>query len=181
MNPILNLLIQSKEYVALYEKQWNDEKLREQLSPTQKQYFEQLKLIIPDLEKLNEEVSKSEVTSPVDAKSAAPDFNDLYMKCFAQMDNFTSVQQHNISALLKSNRIVEKLQKLYSRIAPETIQRQKSIIEPKKKAIDRWASKVSANLQSEDTKVGMEKHFLKLLDIGNAAMAKKGMDNVPLT
>lgn len=173
MNTILSdLLKECKQYVALFQTQWNDEELRKQLTPKEKKFVEEMKQIIPDLEKLQE----TEVSS-----SGATEFSGVYNKYFAYLDKFTSVQQHNISALLQSNRLINKLQELYSHIAPETIQRQKSIMEQRKKAMDKWASTVSKDLQNEDTKQRMDKRFHGLLEKANATLSEKGMDNVHLT
>lgn len=174
MNPILSVLLkESKQYIALFQKQWNNKALRGQCTPAQKEYFELLQQLIPDLEILSKKIDTN--------SSGATEFNGLYNKYFPYLDKFMSVQQYNISALLQNKRLVNKLQVLYSHIKPETIQRQGELLKGRKEAIDKWASKLSEQLQNEDTKVGLEKRFQELLEVANLTVAEKGMDNVPLT
>ncbi|WMX16530.1 hypothetical protein [Aureispira sp. CCB-E] len=172
MNPILTeLLEESKKYIVLYEKQNNDENLAAQITPAQKAYYKNIKVLIPQLEALEKEKAPY---------SGAVEFNEMYNKYFAYLDKFTSVQQSNVSAVLQSKRLLDRLQKLYGMISSETIERQVQVLGQRKKSMDKWSNKLSEQLQSEEMKVSLEKRFEELLQIANEAIGKQGKDTISL-
>lgn len=169
MEEKLNRLLKNcKAFLQLHQKQTQKSKAIDEEQQARYVAIKKLYTALLETNKKNEENS----TPPI---NPVAEFNDLYNKNFAYLHKFTAVAQNSIKHILHYQQLVQKMATLYQAIPQQTLERQAQILGQRKKDMDKWQQAFEEMLQSKENQQTLEKRFLELLDLANAALKDKGI------